>query len=185
MPLAVRLVSTDREWLEFEEWLRKPKPIMLDRSGRFPDVPHELADELFSRLINKLKDGDLIAFGRWGKQPELTEIDPKHWFGMWYNIWFNELGYGDEGQAGFTSIVVEERRFEKPAPSKNDVRKVVKRLLAEWIEANPGTKITKAEMLGLVRERLGAKYKVSQFLFDNLWQSDFPRAHKFSNRPPQ
>lgn len=45
MPETVRLVATDEEWAEFLVWREKPEPIMLDRFGKNPDVPHDLADD--------------------------------------------------------------------------------------------------------------------------------------------
>lgn len=64
MPDTVRLLATDDEWEEFLVRRAQPKPIMLDRYVRNPAVPHDLADDLFARIIARLSEGDLVAFRR-------------------------------------------------------------------------------------------------------------------------
>ncbi|MXP29734.1 hypothetical protein GRI58_13045, partial [Porphyrobacter algicida] len=129
MPEFVRLVASDEEWADFLVWKAQPKPMMLDRHGRNPDVPHDLADDLFARIIERLKEGELVAFGRWGEQPSFQEIEPMHWSTMRYNIWFNELGYAEGGRIGFSSVFIEQRSHQSIPPAKPEVRSAVKRVV--------------------------------------------------------
>lgn len=185
MTEAVKFVSNDDEWQAFQRWLGKPKPFMLTLNGKYPDVPHELADELFGRLIAQLIAGDLLAYGCWGQRADFIEIDPMHWATLHFDIWSNELGYGDNGQVGFTAIYVVKRHVTTPVPTIQNVRQAVKRVLAEWCNANPDSQITKADMLEWVREQLGQQYLVSEHLFEDPWRSDVPIQNKYQNRPPR
>ncbi|MDG6078096.1 hypothetical protein E3U23_02665 [Erythrobacter litoralis] len=162
MPDTVRLVATDVEWAEFLVWSAQPKPMMLDRYGRYPDVPHDLADNLFARLIKRLSEGELVGFGRWGEEPSFQEIGPMHWATMYYNIWFNELGYAEGGRVGFSSICIEQRTVQKIPPELPQVRSAVRRVMSNWLKANPVSLITKKDMLERVRAELGLEYHVSE-----------------------
>lgn len=184
MPDAVELVAAPVEWSEFQEWRKQPSPIMLDRHGKFPDVPHELADHLFERLIERLKNGELVAFGLWGSDRDYSEIESMHWAGMHYNIWYNELGYADEGQTGFKSIVVAERTEELSFPSKPQARSAIKDFFRRWCEQNREAKITRAEMMTLIKAQLGDDYELTDNLIIALWRAEFPNEHKFMSRPP-
>lgn len=185
MPDAVRLVATDEEWAEFLVWRAQPKPIMLDRSGRNPDVPHDLADDLFARIIARLNEGELVAFGRWGEEPSFREIEPMHWATMHYNIWFNELGYAEGGRVGFSSICIDQRAHQRMPASKPQVRSAVSRVVATWLKTNPESQITRQDMLALVREELRPEYQVSENLFNGIWRAEFPDQNKYKNRPPR
>ena len=184
MPDAVELIAAPDEWSEFQEWRKQPKPIMLDRHGKFPDVPHDLADNLFERLIDRLKSGELVAFGLWGSDRELSEIESMHWSGMLYNIWYNELGYADEGRVGFKSIVVAERTGELSLPSKPQARSAINNIFRQWCQQNRDAKITREDMIALIKAQLGDAYELSDNLIISLWRAEFPRSHKFMNRPP-
>ncbi len=185
LPEAVRLIADDNEWGEFQAWQAQPKPtIMLDRNGRFPDVPHELADDLFGRVVERLKEGVFVAFGRWGQRVHFEEIDPLHWATMDYNIWFNELGYADGGRVGFSSICVEQSSEAKPVQAKPQTRTAVKRYLDDWLEANPNSQITRPDMLREVRTALSVSHIVTENLFNGVWHSGFPDGNKFEGRPP-
>ena len=185
MPDTVRLVATDEEWAEFLVWRAQPKPKMLDRYGRNPDVPHDLADDLFARIIARLSEGELVAFGRWGEEPSFQEIEPMHWATMHYNIWFNELGYAEGGRVGFSSVCVEQRTSQVTPPELPQVRSAVSRIVNNWLKTNPECQITKREMLARVRAELGPDYRVSENLFKGVWQSGFPESNKYKNRPPK
>ena len=185
MPETVRLVATDEEWAEFLVWREKPEPIMLDRFGKNPDVPHDLADDLFARLIARLIEGELVAFGRWGDEPTFQEIEPMHWATMYYNIWFNELGYADGGRVGFSSVCVEQRSSQVPPAGLPQVRSAIRRVVNRWLKTNPDSQITKREMLATVRAELEAEYQVSENQFKGVWQSEFPERNKYKNRPPR
>ena len=185
MPDAVRLVAIDEEWAEFLFWRAQPKPIMLDRHGRNPDVPHDLADDLFARIIERLKEGELVAFGRWGGDSAFQEIEPTHWATMHYNIWFNELGYAKSGRVGFSSILIEDGTHQITPLAKPPVRSAVKRLLGAWAKSNPNSQITRLDMLALVRQELSREYEVSENLFNGVWRSEFPERNKYKNRPPK
>ncbi|MCK0129277.1 hypothetical protein [Erythrobacter sp. F6033] len=184
LPDAVEWYSDAQEWAEFSEWREKPKPIMLDRNGRFPDVPHELADHLFDRVIQHLRTGDLVALGRWGQRSAFEEIEPEHWLTSWYNIWFNELGYGDEGRVGFSGILVEQRPKTVADPPLQAKRTAVKRFMKDWCEANPDAKITRADMLEKTKSELSTIGGISTNMFNETWRREFPAEHKFRNRPP-
>lgn len=185
MPDAVRLVATDEEWAEFLVWRVQPKPMMLDRYGRYPDVPHVLADELFARLIARLNEGGLVAFGLWGEGSSFQEIEPMHWATMHYNIWFNELGFAEGGRVGFGSVCVEQRTYQVTPPEMPQVRSAVRGVVNNWLKMNTDSKITKRDMLAKVREELRPEYHVSENLFTGIWQTDFPKQNKYKNRPPK
>ena len=185
MPDAVRLVATDEEWAEFLVWRAQPKPIMLDRHGRNPDVPHDLADDLFAQIIERLKEGELVAFGRWGEESAFQEIEPVHWATMYYNIWFNELGYAESGRFGFSSILLEQVARPMTPLAKPQVRSAVKRLFCAWTKINPDSKITRSDMLAHVRQELSREYEVSENLFNGVWRSEFPDGNKYMHRPPK
>ncbi|MAY19957.1 MAG: hypothetical protein CL955_05005 [Erythrobacteraceae bacterium] len=157
---------------------------MLDQYGRFPDVPHDLADELFGRVIARLAAGDLVGYGRWGFRSEFEEIEAEHWLTSSYNIWFNELGYADGGKVGYSGICVEARSSVVAENPPQEKRGDVKRFFKDWCEANPGVKINRAKMLQETRSQLSEIGTISENMFNSLWRDEFPTRQKYKNRPP-
>lgn len=184
MPEAVRLVASDDEWTAFVDWRAKPKPKMLDQHDQFPDVPHDLADRLFARLIERLRQGKLVAFGRWGQRAEFEEIDPMHWGTSWYNIWFNELGFADGGRCGFSAIYLEDRPQTAVASAKPQTRAAIRGFLDDWRTLNPNGRITKPAMLKLAKAALAPAHDVTENIFEGVWRNAFPDRNKYTGRPP-
>ena len=185
MPEAVRLVADDKEWNDFIAWLAQPKPMMLDRNGRNPDVPHELADELFARLISKLRSGEKSAVGFLEGEFEPREIPPIFWATHLYNIWFNLLVDQGRGTVSFTSICVGDPVEPVRIEPTQRLRSAMKAEVKAWVSANPGVQIRKEELREAILESLLAKYPGNSFsknMFDELWR-EVPKANKFTSNP--
>lgn len=187
LPDAVRDFCRDDEWEAFQKWRSEAKPtIMLDENGRFPEVDHTLADQLFGRVVESLKAGQLVGFGLWGEERTLSPIESGLWSSLWYNIWFNELGYANEGRSGFRAIVVEPAAPSMRIEPKQHTRAAVKRAFAVWIRENPGTQIQKNALEAHIRVALAEAqppHDLSTNLFGELWRTDFPHGNKFRGRP--
>lgn len=186
MPDAVRLVADEREWGLFQEWQAKPKPmVMLDQDGRFPEVPHELADELFGRLISKLKNGELSAIGFRDDETEHTLIPAIFWATHWYNIWFNLLVDLGRGKVAFGSICVGAPVAPVEVTPKQTLRKAMKDEVKAWVNAHPGEQVTKAALQEAVLATLTKRFPGSRFsenMFNEIWR-DVPKPNKFTSNP--
>lgn len=185
MPEAVRLVANDDEWSEFLAWQAQPKPIMLDRNGQCLDVPHELADDLFGRLITQLKAGEISAVGFRDGQIEPNEVPSIFWSTHWYNIWFNLLVDLGHGAVVFSSICVGDPVLPVTIAPTPTLRSAMKAEVTAWVGTNPGTQIRKKDLQKAVLEKLAERFPANTFsenMFKQLWK-DVPPANKFTSNP--
>lgn len=185
MPEAVRLVASDEEWGEFQSWQASPKPIMLTLDGKFPDVPHDLADELFGRLISMIKSGQKASFGSREDQFDLVEIPAFVWSTHWYNIWFNVLVDTGRGAVAFSSICVGEPVQPVEVKPPQLLRSAMKAELDAWVYDNPGVQVRKKDLREAIIRQLEKKHPGNSFsktMFNELWRQ-VPRANKFSSNP--
>lgn len=185
MPEAVRLVASEAEWKEFAIWKAQPKPIVLDRDGRCPTLPHDLADELFGRLISQLKNGEKSAIGFRENQLEANDIPAVFWSTHWYNIWFNTLVDLGRGTIAFGSICVGDPIQPVSIIPVPTLRAAMRSEVNSWVDANPAVQIRKKDLRKAVLAKLSERFPGNSFsgnMFDQLWQS-VPPANKFSSNP--